>query len=248
MHHFFVEPSGIVDGMVTITGPDVNHMRNVLRVRDGDEFYAGTGTDGLLYRCRIEQTGTDSVKARILWAEHEKAELPCEITLYQGLPKSDKMEMIIQKAVELGVHEIVPVAMKRSVVKLSGGKAEARIKRWNAISESAAKQSRRMYIPPVGPVLTTPQAAKKAAGSDVILLPYELAGGMGHTSEVLHSIPPGQSVALFIGPEGGFEPEEVRMLEEAGAMPITLGRRILRTETAGMAVLSMLMMLLEEES
>ena len=247
MHHFFVEPGQIGEELITITGADTNHIRNVLRMKIGDELHISTGEDDLDYRCRIEQMSEGEVTARIMWVENGQAELPCEITLFQGLPKSDKMEMIIQKAVELGASRIVPVAMQRSVVRLTEAKAQARVRRWNAISESAAKQCRRLRIPEVTQVQSFAEAASFAASLDVILLPYELAKDMAHTRQVLGALAPGQSIGIFIGPEGGFDSAEVRLLQEAGAKTITLGRRILRTETAGMAVLSALMFLLEGE-
>lgn len=165
------------------------------------------------------------------------------------------METVIQKAVELGAAEIVPVASKRCVVKLDQKKAKARVARWNAVAESAAKQAKRMVIPTVRDVLTFPEALSyaQAAGRDssmpeqpVLLIPYEHASGMEKTRELLSQIRPGQPVAVLIGPEGGFEETEVQAAQEAGFRTITLGKRILRTETAGMTVLSVLMYLLEE--
>lgn len=245
MFHFFVSPQQIGEKQITITGNDVRHIRNVLRMKEGDELKVRTGEDDRDFRCRIAAFENESILLDIMWVEHEDAELPCSITLYQGLPKSDKMEMIIQKAVELGAARIVPVIMHRSVAKVKEGKADAKLKRWNAIAESAAKQSKRMHIPAVDEILTFKQAAQEAEKLDVVLLPYELAQDMEHTRQVLGSIRPGQSVGIFIGPEGGFEESEAKMLEEAGAHVITLGRRILRTETAGMALLSMLTFILE---
>ena len=245
MHCFFVPPEQISKEEVTITGSDVNHIRNVLRMQPGDEFHVRTGQDDLDYRCRIESITALEVIGKILWIEEEGAELPSKITLYQSLPKSDKMEWIIQKAVELGAYSIVPVAAARSVVKLHGDKAANKVRRWNAVSESAAKQSRRGVIPQVGQVMSFKEALKDAAAYDVVLIPYELAEDMTHTRQVLDSIRPGDSAAVFIGPEGGFEPEEVEAAIAMGAKSITLGRRILRTETAGMTLLSALMIALE---
>ena len=245
MHCFFVPPEQITKEEVTITGSDVNHIRNVLRMQPGDEFHVRTGVDDLDYRCRIETVTAQEVTGRVLWIEEEGAELPSKITLYQSLPKSDKMEWIIQKAVELGAYSIVPVAGARSVVKLHGDKAANKVRRWNAVSESAAKQSRRGVIPKVCEVMSFKEALRDAASKDVVLIPYELAEDMEHTRQVLSSIRPGDSVAVFIGPEGGFEPEEVEAAIAMGAKSITLGRRILRTETAGMTILSAMMVALE---
>lgn len=245
MYRFFVSPDQIGDKSIVITGSDVKHIRSVLRMRPGEEIRICTGEDDRDFKCRIAEVREDEVEAEILWTEHTQAELPSKITLFQGLPKSDKMELIIQKAVELGAFQVVPVMMQRCIVKLTDSKAQARVKRWNAISESAAKQSKRMLIPQVTDVLSFREAVRAAGELDCILLPYECAQDMEHTREILRQIEPGKSIGIFIGPEGGFEPDEVKMLEEAGAQTITLGRRILRTETAGMTLLSALMIMLE---
>lgn len=245
MHHFFVPPDQVGEKEITILGGDVNHIRNVLRMETGDELVLSNGEDSLEYRCRIEILEPDRIVARILWKEEVGIELPSKIYLFQGLPKSDKMELIVQKAVELGVFQVIPVATRRSVVKLDAKKAENKRRRWNQISESAAKQSRRMIIPEVSGVMNFSEALEYAAKLDVRLIPYELANGMDATRKILGEIRPGQSIGIFIGPEGGFEEEEVQKAVETGAFPITLGKRILRTETAGMTLLSILMYRLE---
>jgi len=155
--------------------------------------------------------------------------------------------LIIQKAVELGAWEVIPVATKRAVVKLDQKKAAKKRERWSGISESAAKQAGRNVIPEIKQVMNFQEALSYAKSLDVLLIPYELAEGMQATKERIQAIQPGQSVGIFIGPEGGFEQEEVKLAMEAGAYPITLGRRILRTETAGMTMLSVLMYHLEQE-
>lgn len=245
MHHFFVSPEQVGEKEITILGGDVNHIRNVLRMEEGDELALSNGQDPLEYRCRIEALEPDRIVARILWKEVVGMELPSKIYLFQGLPKSDKMELIVQKAVELGVYQVIPVATRRSVVKLDAKKAENKRRRWNQISESAAKQSKRMIIPEVAGVMSFSEALEYASGLDVRLIPYELATGMEATRQILSEIRPGQSIGIFIGPEGGFEEEEVQKAVETGAVPMTLGKRILRTETAGMALLSILMYKLE---
>ena len=189
----------------------------------------------------------DCAILHILEAEEAGYELPNQIYLFQGLPKGDKMELIIQKAVELGVYSIVPVEMKRCVVKLDEKKAQKKTVRWQQISESAAKQSKRMLIPEVKRVMTWKEALAFAKELDVLLVPYELAKGMKETREIISSIKSDQSIGIFIGPEGGFAQEEVQAAIEAGVKPITLGKRILRTETAGMTMLSILMFTLEKE-
>ena len=245
MHRFFVEPSQIGEKEIVITGPDVNHIRNVLRMRAGEELLAADG-QGSEYRCILRELQDSEIRAEICRKFSGSAELPSRITLFQGLPKSDKMDLIIQKCVELGVFRIVPVTTKRTVVKLDAKKEESRRKRWTAVSESAAKQSGRGIIPEISGVQSFQEAVEEAGELDVCLIPYEKAENMARTREILSGIPAGASIGVFIGPEGGFEEEEVREAMEAGARPITLGRRILRTETAGMAVLAMLGYLLEE--
>ena len=245
MHHFFVEPSKIQGNHIFIDGPDVNHIRNVLRMNPGEEVNVTDGSGEKVYRCAIAAIGEDTVELNIMWAQEKGMELPSKIYLFQGLPKSDKMELIIQKAVELGAFQIIPVAMKRCVVKLDEKKADSKIKRWQGIAEAAAKQSKRGVIPTVAPVMSYAQAVKMASEMDLKLVPYELAEGMPQTKQLIESARPGQQIAIFIGPEGGFDPEEIRLATEAGIQPITLGKRILRTETAGFTTIAWLMYQLE---
>lgn len=246
MQRFFVEPHQIDEEahQIHITGSDVNHISNVLRMKTGEELWISDGSK-YEYRCTIESFEPDEVLLHIVYSQEPEYELPCRIYLFQGLPKADKMELIIQKAVELGAYEIIPVETKRCVVKLDGRKSAKKTARWQQIAESAAKQSKRMLIPNVHEVLTFREALKYAESMDVRLVPYELARGTQETKEILAGIEPGQSVGIFIGPEGGFEEKEIEAAIEGGAKPITLGRRILRTETAGLAILSVLMFQLE---
>lgn len=245
MYHFFVAKEQIGETEIRIEGSDVNHIRNVLRMKIGEPLRLCTGQDEKDYYCEISEITPDGVMARILRIEEGGMELPSRLYLFQGLPKSDKMEFIIQKAVELGAYEIIPVASKRAVVKLDAKKAEAKKKRWNAISESAAKQSKRMIIPQVRGVMSFAEALDYASDLDVKLIPYEGAEDMEYTRRLLGEIVPGQSVGIFIGPEGGFEEAEVEQALEKKVYPVTLGKRILRTETAGMALLSALMLQLD---
>lgn len=245
MQRFFVEPHQI-DGErheIHITGSDVNHIVNVLRMKKGEELWISDKEKE--YHCVIENAGEDEVLLHILYVQEPDYELKNRIYLFQGLPKADKMELIIQKAVELGAYEVIPVETRRCVVKLDGKKAAKKVDRWQQIAESAAKQSKRMLIPHVHDVISFKEALKYAESMDIRLIPYELAKGMPETKEILAAIEPGQSIGIFIGPEGGFEEKEVKAAIEGGAKPITLGRRILRTETAGLAILSVLMFQLE---
>lgn len=246
MHHFFVKDSQIQENCIRIQGEDGKHLGRVLRAKEGEKILV-SDEQGFEYTCEISGFLEDVVLARILWKEAADRELPVKITLFQGLPKGDKMEFIIQKAVELGAVEIVPVETKRCVVKLDAKKAEKKRERWQAIAESAAKQSKRAIIPQVQPVCSMKQAVKEAEGLDMILLPYELAKGMEETRRLFEEVKKKASVGVFIGPEGGFEKAEVDLAMGSGAFPITLGKRILRTETAGLYLLSVLGFLLEGE-
>lgn len=245
MYQFFVEPSQIQGNRIVILGKDVNHIRNVLRMRPGEEIAVSNGTDGKEYRCGIEEIFEDEVVCSLRFVKEDALELPSKVYLFQGLPKADKMELIIQKAVELGVYQVIPVSAKRAVVKLDEKKAKSKIERWQGIAEAAAKQSKRGIIPQIGPVMTMKQAIEFSKCAKVRVIPYELAEGMSKTKEIIGGLQPGEDVAIFIGPEGGFEEEEVKLASESGIEPITLGKRILRTETAGMTVLSWIMYHLE---
>ena len=246
MYQFFVDSNQISDTSVTIVGPDVNHIKNVLRMKIGEELNVSDGISDQEIRCGIVEFTDDTVECEIRFIKEADHELPSKVYLFQGLPKADKMETIIQKNIELGVYEIVPVAMKRCVVKLDDKKASGKISRWQGIAEAAAKQSKRGVIPEIKAPMSFKEAVKYAKENcDVMLLPYELSEGMDATRDLLGSIKPGQSVAIFIGPEGGFDPEEVSFAQNEGFEPVTLGKRILRTETAGMCVMSVLMYLLE---
>ncbi|MBO5282503.1 MAG: 16S rRNA (uracil(1498)-N(3))-methyltransferase [Lachnospiraceae bacterium] len=245
MYQFFVEPGQIQGKEILIRGSDVNHIKNVLRMRVGEELAVSNGVDGREYRCGIIALEDEVIRCELRFIKEDGVELPSRIYLFQGLPKADKMELIVQKAVELGAYQVIPVATRRSVVKLEEKKAAARVSRWQAIAESAAKQSKRRVIPQVQQVMNWQQALDYAKGIPVKLIPYELAEDMGRTRELLEGLEPGQDIAVFIGPEGGFEETEIARAMEAGALPITLGKRILRTETAGMTVLSWLMYRLE---
>ena len=245
MHHFFVTPQQISGDKIWIEGGDVNHMKNVLRMKLHEKAEISDG-ESRTYLCEVEAYEEDVAVLHILEEMEADTEPASKLYLFQGLPKSDKMELIVQKAVELGVYQVIPVAMKRSVVRLDDKKAAKKADRWNSIAESAAKQAGRNQIPEVTMPLSYKEALKMAEELDVILLPYELAGGMEATREVIRQIKSGQSVGIFIGPEGGFEPEEVDVAVSRGAKVITLGKRILRTETAGLATLAVLMFELEK--
>ncbi|MFR3728863.1 16S rRNA (uracil(1498)-N(3))-methyltransferase [Lacrimispora sp.] len=244
MYHFFIHQDQIGEDSIRITGPDVNHMKNVLRMGAGEEVLISNGVDKD-YLCEIVSVTSTEVIARILSVDEAGKELPAKIYLFQGLPKSDKMEFIIQKAVELGVYQIVPVETRRTVVKLDKKKEESKLRRWSAVSESAAKQSGRLIVPEVAGVMTFEKALALSKEFDMTVIPFEHAKGMEETRQILSAIKPGMNAGIFIGPEGGFEDSEIELAKSFGARPITLGKRILRTETAGLSVLSVLSFLLE---
>ena len=236
MFQFFVEPDQIKAEEVIVTGSDVNHIKNVLRMRTGEQVRI-SDNEGRDFLCEIAKLESEQITLRIIEA-CEGTELPVQVTLFQGLPKGDKMEFVIQKAVELGVHEIIPVAMQNCVVRLDEKKAKSKVTRWQAIAESAAKQSKRSIIPQIGAVRSFQEAAEYAKGMDVRLLPYEQERGMAHTREVFRKIKKGDTIGIFIGPEGGFASKEIELVKEEMEV-ISLGNRILRTETAGLAALAM---------
>ena len=241
MLHIFVDPAQMKGDLLYVTGKDVNHIKNVMRLKQGDEISVRTGQDDREYRYGIEEFTDSEVVCRLRFVKEADVELPVKVYIFQGLPKADKMELIIQKAVELGAAEIIPVQMRRCVVKLDGAKKGKKTQRWQAIAESAAKQSRRAVVPLVREPMTMEEAVRFAEqNTDVRLLPYELQEADGSTRDVMDKIREGSAVSIFIGPEGGFDPAEVEAAREAGVVPITLGKRILRTETAAMVALSFL--------
>lgn len=249
MFQFFIEKHQLCDGKAYIEGPDVNHIKNVLRMKEGAEINVIIDGDSNEYRCGIDGFTEDRVNLTVRFIKENDVELPSKIYLLQGLPKSDKLELIIQKAVELGVYEIIPVSLKRSVVKIDAKKVKSKVERWNGISEAAAKQSKRRNIPKVLEPKTLKEAISyiEEEGVEVKIVPYEMADfdSMNVTRSIFTDIKPGQSVAVLIGPEGGFEESEIDIAKQAGFKEITLGHRILRTETAPLVVLSWLVYMLE---
>ena len=245
VYHFFVPLEQIWDGHAQITGDDVNHIANVLRMKEGEKLVISAGR-GVNYLCAIESFQPESVELVIEEERPVQTELPSKLILFQALPKADKMEWIIQKAVELGAYEIVPVRTKRAVVKLDEKKAEKKVSRWQAIAEAAAKQSGRGIIPEVHEVVDFGKALEMAGKLEKNVIPYELFDDMEATKQVLENITEAAEIGIFIGPEGGFERGEVERAMQQGIEPISLGKRILRTETAGLALLSVIMFRMEE--
>lgn len=247
MYRFYISAGQVQDGQIEITGEDVNHIKNVLRMRPGEQMILcdGEGTD---YLCELAGNKERNLIANILEEKKSETELPVRLVLFQGLPKKDKMELIIQKAVELGAAEIIPVVTKRTIVKTDEGKEDKKISRWQAIAESAAKQSGRGFIPQVGRILSFKEALAKMKDIGYNGILYENARGMQPTKEFLAKAAKQESIGIFVGPEGGFTEEEVAAVTANGAECLSLGKRILRTETAGLSMLSMLMLSIECDS
>lgn len=237
MPKFFFNKNDISRGQVQLFGEDEKHIKTVLRAREGEEMTLCDG-EGMDYQCRIVSLER-GVLLDILSKEVCETEPKTKITLYQGLPKADKMELIIQKCVELGVDRIVAVSTERAIVKLDK-KESKKLERWQKIAEAAAKQSGRGKIPEIGQqVLKFKEAVAEAKGLDGAIIPYEKEQETGIRQFVQGF--QGESIGVFIGPEGGFAEEEIALAQENGITPITLGKRILRTETAGMTTAAILL-------
>lgn len=240
MSRFFVENENVLEDSVLITGEDVQHIRKVLRMRPGDIFTA-CNMDGTIFECEITEIDEKIVKSRILSSGKSETEAPIKVTLFQGVPKGDKMELIIQKSVELGVHSIVPVKTERTVVRFDNQKDEEKKQlRWQKIAIEAAKQCNRSVLPEVYKPADFNSALIMAREYDLVLVPYENESTQG-IKKVLKENRDVKTIAVFIGPEGGFAEEEINKCIELNYFSVSLGKRILRTETAGFTVLSILM-------
>lgn len=237
MPKFFFNKNDISQGQVRLFGEDEKHIKTVLRAKEGEELMLCDG-EGMDYSCRIASLER-GVLLDILSKEVCETEPKTKLTLYQGLPKADKMELIIQKCVELGIERIVAVSTERAIVKLDG-KETKKLERWQKIAEAAAKQSGRGKIPEIGrQVLKFKEAVAEAKMLDAAIIPYEKEREKGLRQFVQGFS--GESIGIFIGPEGGFSEDEIAYAQENGVTPITLGRRILRTETAGMTTAAILL-------
>lgn len=238
MPKFFVEEENIKDNIITLYGDDAGHISRVLRSKIGDRLIVcdGTGND---YESEIIEISDNNVRLEIKNTTFSDSEPSVKIILFQGLPKGDKMELIIQKCVELGVYCIIPINTERCIVKIDKNKEKKKIERWQKISESAAKQSGRGIVPKIGEVLNYSEAIKKALDFDMSMIPYELEQNRG-LKEFLddYKTKDGKTLGIFIGPEGGFALEEIEKALNSGVLPVTLGKRILRTETAGMTAVA----------
>lgn len=243
MHNFFVEENNRNGNLFYITGTDHNHIKNVLRMKICDTFLVSC--NGISNLCKLISIDNETATAEIIEENFNDTNLPIEIYLFQGLPKADKMELIIQKTIELGVSAIIPTEMSRCVVKLEEKKKRQKQERWQAIAESAAKQSKRNSIPKVYEPMSYKNALNLADEMDILLVPYENKEGMSATKRALSQIKSGMKIGIIIGPEGGFADSEIEFALEKSGNIISLGKRILRTETAAITAVGMCMLYTE---
>ena len=240
MPRFFVKTNQINNDNIDIIGEDVKHIKNVLRKQIGDKIEVCNQDTGDSYKCEIENFSEDDIKTNII-EKLTNIQERVEVDIYQGLPKSDKMELIIQKSVELGANAIIPVNMKRCVVKLEGKDESKKIDRWQKIAESAAKQCGRSFIPEVKHLANVKDICNLINEYDAIIVAYENEKDNTLKSELKKLNSENLKIGIVIGPEGGFEESDVNILRENGARIVTLGNRILRTETVALNVLSIVM-------
>lgn len=239
MHRFFIKQESIFKDEIVISGEDVQHISKVLRLQNGDNIVLcdGEGTD---YLTTIESVDKHKVKTIVINKEASKGEPDIDVVLYQGIPKATKMDTIIQKCTEMGIKRIVPISTVRTIVRLESEKDEKKkVERWTKIAEEAAKQSGRGMIPIIDMPMTLQQALMDASKLDTVIAPYELEDSLSIKEALGEGR--GKSIGFFVGPEGGFDSDEIEKVRNIGALPVTLGSRILRTETAGIVVLAIIM-------
>ncbi len=242
MPKFFVDKNSIGEKNIEITGDDATHIATVLRAKVDEEITVcdGYGTD---YVCRLIGINKKQVLAEIIKKYENENEPEVKITLYQGLPKGDKMELVIQKCIEIGVDRIVPVVTEHTVVKIND-KAEKKNIRWNKIAEAAAKQCGRGKIPIVDKIMTFEEAVENSKELDQSIIPYEKERETSIRSFAKSF--DGKSIGIFIGPEGGFSESEIELCKKNNISSVSLGKRILRTETAGLVTSVILLYELED--
>ena len=246
MRKFFVEQNQIENKHIVVLGDDVNHIKNVLRLGIGEEIDVSVIGENKSYRCKIESLEQDKINLTII-EELEVKEEKVILDIYQGLPKFDKFELIIQKCVELGANSFIPVAMNRSIAKFPNKKDEdKKLERWQKIAEVAAKQSKRNSVPKVEHIVKLDDVLKKKDEYDLMLLAYENEENL-YIKEALKNIDKKNKykIAIIIGPEGGLSPEEVEKVKKEDVKVVSLGDRILRTETAPIMMASIIMYELE---
>jgi 16S rRNA (uracil1498-N3)-methyltransferase len=225
---------------VTIEGKEARHITRVLRMRPGDELLILDGL-GAEFHGQIKAAGPQGVVVTLLERREPTPEPRVRVVLAQGIPKGDKLDLIIQKGTELGLSRLVPLSTPRSVVRPEPDWIDHRAERWRRVAAEAAKQCRRSRLPEIAPVQTLEEALRSIPSGALALIPWEGEGESRLKDRLRKGSPVPSEVWVFIGPEGGWEPAEVATAREAGAIPVTLGPRILRTETAALALLSILM-------
>jgi 16S rRNA (uracil1498-N3)-methyltransferase len=244
MQQIFTEEPIQQQDEICVTGEDARHLSVVLRMHAGEQLRI-SDCNGDSFLGEILSLGKEQVQIRLL-EQLPSTELKKKIYLFQAIPKGERMEFIIEKAVELGVYEIIPVEMKYCVVKLDDKKKASRLKRYQSIAKAAARQSKRSYVPQVHSVMTFAEALDYAGRCDLCLVPYESKRGMKETAEALDKLSSAASVSIMIGPEGGFAKEEIDLAIKTMDV-ISLGKRILRTDTAAITAMSMVMLACEEQ-
>ena len=247
MPKFFVENSQIKNELIEIQGEDVNHISNVLRLQKEDIITITDKDTSNSYNTYIVELNKEKVICKIIEKIEDTTESKVRVTIFQGLPKADKMELIIQKTTELGVNKIVPVSMKRCIVKLEGKDSIKKIERWRKIAEVASKQSGRDVIPNIENVENIKKVCENIKYFDLFLVAYENEKENSLKNELTNfkiNLSKEKEecveykIGILIGPEGGIDIEEINLLKEAGAKTVSLGKRILRTETAPITMLS----------
>ncbi|MBP3801070.1 MAG: 16S rRNA (uracil(1498)-N(3))-methyltransferase [Clostridia bacterium] len=247
MPKFFVKENQVNNNKITILGTDVNHIKNVLRLQLNENIQICNSDNQENYLCKIKDISDEQIKCDVLEKIEETVEPVVKVTIFQGLPKSDKMELIIQKSVELGVYSIAPVDMGRCIVKLNEKDKLKKIDRWQKISEVAAKQCGRDIIPQISNVTTVKEICSTIDDYDMIIVAYEKEKQNVLKNELKEIKQKGfKKIGFVVGPEGGLEEKDVEMLKTSGAKIVTLGKRILRTETVALNVLSNIMYELEQ--
>ncbi len=246
MQQIFIDNNDIVDDKITVTGDDANHLINAVRIKAGEQIRVSTSSEES-YLCEVDTTSEGVLVLKVI-DTLLSTELSSRITLYQAIPKGDRMETILEKCTELGAYRIVPIEMERCVVKLDDKKKAKRLERYERIAESAAQQSKRSCIPCVVPFMTLDEAIKESESADILrIVPYENKNGMTDTVNVLNEVKNYKEIAVFIGPEGGFAPKEIEALQVGeNTKLISLGKRILRTDTAAITMVAALMIELEK--
>ena len=236
MSKFFVNENQINGNIINIIDDDVNHIKNVLRLEIDDEIKICSIDTSKNYLCKIKNIDKKNIECIVMEEVEAVAESNIELDIYQGLPKSDKMELIIQKGTELGVHSFVPVVFKRSIVKLDEKDKVKKQVRWQKIAEVAAKQSGRDIVPKVHEVKTIKNICDLISDYDMVLVAYENEDRNSLKNELKTLTKKDLKIAVVIGPEGGIEEKEVELLKESGAKIVSLGKRILRTETVAIVI------------